>query len=389
MKRHLTIGLAAIAGCVLVGWVAHWWIARPLRYQGRSLEAWSMQFSYSPDPKLRDQAGAIIQALGAKAVPGLMRLLQTQDPLLKEKAWALGPSLPRAWRRLVLRSLKPPEAAAVRVAAARSLGLVGAEAHDAVPLLARCLRDQQGSVRWDAANALSRIGPEAVPLLGEALQDPNAQVRRAAATALSQMHGQAESTIPALVRCLGDESEQVQIVAVDALSAIGKPAVPALVEAIEHGQGPARQGAAAALMKVYPSPRVAEGPLLKLLLDESPSARQQAINFLTSMRDTQPAVVAAFTAALNDPVLEVRLAAAQALASAGSRAESAVRELTELLKDPSPLLRAAGARALGQIGAGAKSALPELARLAADHVEEVRAAAAEAQARIQAKGSVD
>src|SRR5262245_58828063 len=116
MKRHLIIAMASVGVCLLTALAAYRWIAKPSMFKGKSLQAWSMQLSYSPDPKLREQAAAVIQALGTQAVPGLARLLQTQDTVVNQKAWAVAPSLSRTWRRLLQRSFKPPEAAAIRAA---------------------------------------------------------------------------------------------------------------------------------------------------------------------------------------------------------------------------------------------------------------------------------
>src|SRR5262249_35070773 len=101
MKRHLIIAMASVGVCLLTALVVYWCITKPSLYQGKSLQAWSMQLSYSPDPRLREQAAAVVQALGTQAVPGLARLLQTQDPVVNQKAWAVAPSLSRTWRRLL------------------------------------------------------------------------------------------------------------------------------------------------------------------------------------------------------------------------------------------------------------------------------------------------
>jgi HEAT repeat protein len=383
MKRHLTISLVVLAALSL-GLMGRWWIAKSPAYRGKTLEAWSMQSYYSPDPKLRAEATAVVQDLGPQAVPGLIRLLRTQDATLNRKAWAVVPALPLWARRLVHGSIRPPEAATVRAAAAHSLGLIGPEARTAATFLGLCLRDLQGTVRWDAATALSRMGPEGVPPLAEALSDPNAEVRQAAASGLSQVVTGADPALPGLITCLGDENARVRERAASAVLAIGKPALPALIEAVEQGQGPRRQAAAAVLMRIYPLPRVAEAPMLKMVVDESPAARQQAIESLASMHDWRPAALAAYTNALLDPVPEVRLAATRGLGQVGPKGEAAVPSLTALFGDESPLVRQAAAQTLGQFGAASQPALPGLKRLAEDHVPEVRTAAVDAQHRIEA-----
>jgi len=78
----------------------------------------------------------------------------------------------------------------VRFCAADALGRMGPEAEAAVPVLASALKDQDTGVRAAAAEALGKMGPaakDAAPALTEALQDNNQHVRRYAEYALEQI----------------------------------------------------------------------------------------------------------------------------------------------------------------------------------------------------------
>lgn len=78
----------------------------------------------------------------------------------------------------------------VRYSAAKALGKYGPEATAAVPALADALQDQDSDVRMGAAYALAKIGPDAedaVPALQAALKDKNKDVREAADYALKQI----------------------------------------------------------------------------------------------------------------------------------------------------------------------------------------------------------
>jgi HEAT repeat protein len=59
-----------------------------------------------------------------------------------------------------------------RLRAAHKLGDLGLAAREAVPALAKALRDKSPDVRARAAKSLAAIGAPAVPALIEALKDP-------------------------------------------------------------------------------------------------------------------------------------------------------------------------------------------------------------------------
>lgn len=84
-------------------------------------------------------------------------------------------------------------------------------------------------IRGSAIEALVKIGKPAVPALIEALKNENKDVRWIAATALGD-RGDA-SAIPTLIEALEEEKHWVRQITIEALVKIGKPAVPALKEA--------------------------------------------------------------------------------------------------------------------------------------------------------------
>jgi hypothetical protein len=108
----------------------------------------------------------------------------------------------------------------VRWAAAASLGKTGPPARDAVPALAGALNDPDDAVlRWHAAAALTQIGPvakEAVPALIGALKDE--RVREQAGEGLVKIGLPA---VPALLEALQDDNESVRWHAANALTRIG------------------------------------------------------------------------------------------------------------------------------------------------------------------------
>ena len=112
------------------------------------------------------------------------------------------------------------EAAALRLA-----GLGEA----ALPALEELLRSADADQRWWALRTIGQFAAPPVELLLRGLEDGSADVRAAAALALAaHPAGQAA---PALAAAIRDEDNLVGMLAVNALVAIGKPAVPVLLEA--------------------------------------------------------------------------------------------------------------------------------------------------------------
>ncbi len=87
---------------------------------------------------------------------------------------------------LLIEALRAPDKYD-RARAARALGGIGADAKAAIPVLLEALRDREAMVRFDAANALEKMGDAAKDALSHALQDEDEVVRRIAAEALGRI----------------------------------------------------------------------------------------------------------------------------------------------------------------------------------------------------------
>ena len=83
-------------------------------------------------------------------------------------------------------------------------------------------------------------GPKTLEELIGDLRSKKTRVRVAAADALGAMGAAAKVAIPDLIHALGDEDFWAGSAVTDALSTVGAPAVPALIEVVENGQGAAR-----------------------------------------------------------------------------------------------------------------------------------------------------
>jgi HEAT repeat protein len=200
-------------------------------------------------------------------------------------------------------------------AAARALAAIGPNASAAIPALVEALQGPELQIRWEAAAALGRIGKAAVPELTRTLQRAtNSMIRQAALSALTANGPDAAPALPVLISLLGERDEDVRTWVIACLSGIGRPALPDLLQTIERERGPAQRGAAKALAGFFVSRRADAGPpLLKMLQDEDPASRRQALETLAAIQLHDEAVARGVIAALSDRVLEVRQAATNAV----------------------------------------------------------------------------
>lgn len=271
-----------------------------------------------------------------------------------------------------------------RCLAARALGRIGHPAA-AEPLIAAML-DEDSDVRTDAAAALGRMAdPRAGrQLLENLLGDPCGEVKMAAIEALVRIRER--EAIPWL-RCLvrgrdedivWDEDEffengwddwvDIQAKAVQALADFGAgEAVPDIVAAIEdeHGQDITETGFKALARLGGPGLDALAG-----FLDDDDERRRRRAAAVLAGADNE-AAGGAVLRALGDPSVQVRLAAARALAA---RDPSDAR-LVPLFGDGAPEVRAEAARLCGsrhadRIGTLLDDPAPTVARAALDVLAE-------------------
>ena len=114
------------------------------------------------------------------------------------------------------------------------------------------------------------------------------------------------------------------------------------------------------------------------LKDKDPAQRQEAVRALGQIG---PGAVAVLASALQDPNINVRVAAADALGRIGEDAKAAVTALNDSLKDPDKTVRRHAAFALGIIDPENKVVVPALIESLKDQDLEVRRLAAVALGR--------
>ncbi len=204
-------------------------------------------------------------------------------------------------------------------------GLIGVQAlnqfvdvSQAIALIERYCREQ--GFAWKRETRSLRVGsnPNDIVLLVKSLEGAKNQLRAQAAQALGNIGAEAKLAIPALLKVLEDEQNDVTCgMLADALAKIGPPAkqdIGLLRHAIKDPNTKVRVYAAASIGMLGPD----AGSLLALLAeaakDKHPEVRQNAVRSLGKMggngKDT---IVPALTTALQDSEHEVRVAAAMAL----------------------------------------------------------------------------
>jgi HEAT repeat protein len=115
-----------------------------------------------------------------------------------------------------------------------------------LPGLRGLLSSHEPDHRWWATRALAEIRhPETSVLLVQALRDPDPDVRHCAALALRQQPS--PQAIPDLIALLSSDDRLLALLVADALVAVGKEAVPALLQVMQEGSSAARLEASRAL----------------------------------------------------------------------------------------------------------------------------------------------
>ena len=237
-----------------------------------------------------------------------------------------------------------------------------------------------------AIEKLGKIGKPAIPALIEALQDQNLLVRRSASQVLAKI---GHPAIPDLAKALNNPDAGVRSSAASALGGIGpeaKTAVPKLIFLLKDREANVRGSAASALGSIGVEAKTAARPLVPLLKDREASVRSSAAYALDRIGAEAKDAVQDLVPLLKDSDVGVRRDAAYALGRIGAEAKTAVPQLVPLLTNSDLGVRRTATYALEGIGAEAKAAVPQLiALLKEDSDANVRRNAAYALGNIGAE----
>ena len=368
-------GICALAGALIL-----LWSLRPSPEDPGSVKVLAIKAA-ADDPI----AVAELRHLGSNAVPSLARLLDYQDPFFRVRAWALAPILPKQWARALTAKVRPLEASAVRVAASKSLALLGPQAAAAVPSLLRTLRDPEPFIAMQAASTLGRIGKPSVSGLSKALSDKKPVIRHAAAFGLGEAGSAAKPAVPQLIQRLEDYDAQVRATSAYSLSLISCEVIAGLSNVIEHADSAQRQSAARELVTFCQSLCSITPIASKMEHQDEPDAERIAMGLFGFVRSADNQAVQALQGALEDSDPNVRQAAVQGLVELNWRAQAAVPAFRKCLQDASSGVREWAARGLGAFGPKAEAAIIDLGLAEQDKDPAVREAAEKALALIEVK----
>lgn len=199
-----------------------------------ALPAVQRMMTNDKDPKMRWMAGQTIGKMGAKGAPAILTLT---------------------------RALTDDQDTDVRIAAACSIGELAPNGAQGLPALVRALSDdEEADVRIGAAYAIGELGPDAAPAfpalvaaLGTTVDEKNAPI----------------GSYPCVFQSLRDTAGE-------ALAKLGKPALPALIAALQNSDPNVRDGAAKAFGGIVPFPKEAIPALTVALKDEDSKVRHDA-----------------------------------------------------------------------------------------------------------------
>lgn len=180
-KKCLTTVVACVLGVIIL-----WVVLQPERaepkHKSRKFSFW-IQGIKSPSRE-NDQFVKATLDIGPPAVPYLIEEIRRQNSSLRRSSL-----YSQFWKRLpnwVKDRVHPPISGTGTIPAlAYTLGCMGPEARDAIPMLSKIADDRERSIRYCAVWALGQIGsPEARIAVSQHLMDDDTGVREQAKRAL-------------------------------------------------------------------------------------------------------------------------------------------------------------------------------------------------------------
>jgi HEAT repeat protein len=242
----------------------------------------------------------------------------------------------------------------VRLRAIDLLGEQAAATPEVLGALGDQLKDHSAVVRAHAAHALGHLGPAARPViagLAPLIVDSDATVRRTAIRTWARIHPSPDVSIPLLENVLKDADPTVRGEVLEILAEIGKPAVPALIQAL--GQEKTVYWACLVLGEIGPDAADAASALADVLaVNGRPEVRREAALALGSIGPAAASATPTLSKALGDREVSVVAGAAYALGRIGPEAKPAVPALEKCADGADLLLRTISTWALAKIERG-------------------------------------
>jgi HEAT repeat protein len=189
----------------------------------------------APEDDLRAVAAFALARIGPASVPSLRLMLKFSDPrTVASAAGALSQIGPEARESMAdLEAMAPRAPLTVQMACAAAVVRISGDASRGLPLLLRALDHPEPSVRKQALERITELGPAAhpgIPRILECCADPAPEVRAAAALTLGRIRAPASEVVSPMARLLDDASPEVRMNAMIVLASWGDAASAALPE---------------------------------------------------------------------------------------------------------------------------------------------------------------
>ncbi len=295
------------------------------------------------DEPIRDRVAYTLKDLGEPGIDALVDALEfeaSRDSALN--ALSLAPMIPDRGVAVILRL--PEEVEVPSPVLFRALTYESVPHERAVAVAVRCL--ERNDRRNDAAAVLANLHAEKIEVPVERVAQVLAEVLR------ERDDGQA-------------------VFALGRLGTHAAPAVPELVKLVDHQAWHISSWAQQALRGVGPAVAPYEAVFLERARKSDVRARGMALSVLGTMGPEAENALYALLGALEDPVLDVRMTASQALGGRPDAADVVIPALVRAIEQPD--LGGHAARALAELGKRAPAASEELQRVLTRHPEaEVR-----------------
>ncbi len=183
--------------------------------------------------------------------------------------------------------------------------------------------------RSTAINYLAKVGKPAVPALITALQDSDPQVRTSALIIIGQIGANAAEAIPALMRAIDDKDATVRSHAVQAIAKIDRKAyVPYIAVGLDSKNQQERYGAVHILRAMGKDAASAVPALMKKLDDQDNWMRVNVISALGSIGKAATPAIPTLVKRLQDKDETVRHSAAYALGDITSSWQENLNQLS-------------------------------------------------------------
>lgn len=245
--------LLCVAAALALGAGLVWFLqTRQPAYHGKPLVEWLRKIDYNnPDEPMKPEsreAAAAVRAMGTKALPHLLRMLQAWDSPLKLRLVELA-------RKQRFIRVRFTQAVLSHHYAGNGLRALGPQAEPAIPALKGYFFGMDNRRADIAAEVLGEIGPAAFPVLRPALTNSSTQVRLRALGGLAYfaLANHPDQVIPILKEvAVRGPDDLMKLFAAVRLAKLGQEEeliVPVLVEGMQRHRNDTRMEAINALLR--------------------------------------------------------------------------------------------------------------------------------------------